>query len=540
MTRFASLLVAVASFVVLTTNAAPVDRPWGDTFLPVSPAPASRLLVVNLHGLRADERVALTCLQGLTSRAQPTLWLLRNQHDRELLEWHKTKGHIAGYDEVTNWPSLFQRFRSVSKGAVIFDDKLDRGDLIAVNVAACEDLIVATPALAEKLALPVKVDLRGRFASYAEGLRWLWSAYKNRLNHHLCDFRQPELLAHGTFDYSLQWRAPMFWITGKKDKTKSAAETALVAEILSEMSPNGVCVGFPAGTGGDGDGIGEPEGVELLSRYGLSLVCNNHMANGSVLSGVRVEKFAQPNQPPAPTLERDKIYIALVMSDGDNQILWPGFYRRYFEHPAFGKFPLAFGMGPAIRELQPGVAQWYFEHVAATTEFICDVSGAGYMQPDKFAAARADRGRVVAGSLDWTARLMRPLGMRSIRTVGGGDESVARYAAALPFCHSVFADMGRYSGRSGITNLTYSLPDGMPVFRAVTSWRHGKDGFLPEVREQVGATRPAFVNGFVHCWTFGMDDLARIYEQRDADMVFVTPTQLAALYQQARKNGWTK
>ena len=38
--------------------------------------------------------------------------------------------------------------------------------------------------------------------------------------------------------------------------------------------------------------------------------------------------------------------------------------------------------------------------------------------------------------------------------------------------------MGRFSGRSGITNLTYALPGGLPVFRAVTSWRYGKAGFL--------------------------------------------------------------
>jgi len=95
--------------------------------------------------------------------------------------------------------------------------------------------------------------------------------------------------------------------------------------------------------------------------------------------------------------------------------------------------------------------------------------------------------------------------------------------------------MGRYSGHSGIDNLTYSLPSGMPVFRSATSWRYGKPGFLREVREQVGTRRPAFVNGFVHCWTFTMDDLARIYDERDADMVFVTPAQLASLYREAHE-----
>ncbi|MEN6337316.1 MAG: hypothetical protein ABFE01_23930, partial [Phycisphaerales bacterium] len=326
-------------------------------------------------------------------------------------------------------------------------------------------------------------------------------------------------------------------LAGSKEEDKPGAnreaEERVIARILQEMPINGVCLGFPGM--GEGEGPGEPPGVELLSRYGKSLVCTNHCGNYSFWSSISIDRFEQPKAPPPPPLERDKIYVALNLSDGDNQILWPSFYRRYFEHAAFGRFPLAFGMGPAIRELQPGIAQWYFEHATPATEFLADVSGAGYMQPDHFGAAYDDRDRVWAAFLDSTRRLMEPLGMRTIRTVGGGDAALERYATALPFCHSLLADMGRYSGREGIANLTYTLPQGMPVFRAVTSWRYGKEGFLREIREQVGAQRPAFVNGFVHCWTFTMDDLAKIYADRDPDMVFVTPSQLAALYRMAQE-----
>ena len=511
------------------------SRNWRDTFLPKSKPPAREVLSASLAGLKTDERIAVTCLQGLLAREQPRLWLVRNHDDPFWMGWHRAKGHVERFETVADWTALFDTFRDAMKGAVIPDEKLFRGDLLAVNVAACEDLIVASPQLAERLHLPVKLDLRGRFPTYAEGLQWLWANYKDRFNPHLCDFRHPGLLPHGTFDYGYQWRALMFWVAGPKEDDKPGvdrlAEHRLVAKILSEMPVNGVCVGFPAM--GEGEGMGEPPGVELLSRYGKSLVCNNHGGNYSITSGVRIDRLEPPKALPPPALQRDKVYIALALSDGDNQILWPAFFRRYFEHPAFGKFPLAFGMGPAIRELQPGLAQWYFEHATPATEFFADVSGAGYMQPDHFAEAYVDRVPAWTGYLTWTRRLMEPLGQRTIRTVGGSDANVARYADALPFCHSIFADMGRYSGRSGIADLTYSLPTGMPVFRAVTSWRYGKEGFLREIREQVGSQRPAFVNGFVHCWTFAMDDLARIYEQRDADMVFVTPSQLAQLYREA-------
>ena len=68
-----------------------MPRNWGDTFLPKSKPPAREVLSVPLAGLKTDERIALTCLQGL------------------------------------------------------------------LDVAACEDLIVASPQLAERLGLPVKL-----------------------------------------------------------------------------------------------------------------------------------------------------------------------------------------------------------------------------------------------------------------------------------------------------------------------------------------------------------------------------------------------
>ncbi|MCE9631550.1 MAG: hypothetical protein K8S94_12655 [Planctomycetia bacterium] len=517
-----------------------IDRPrnWGDSFVPKSKPPARTMLAVALAGLSADERIAVTCLQALVAREQPRIFLIRHEpEDRFWMDWHVAKGHVDRFELVAEWPTLFALHRGVIKGVVVPDPELFRGDLIALNVAACDDLIVASPELATKLELPIVHDLRGRFGTYAEGLEWLWTTYRDRLNPHLCDFRSPRLLPFATFDHAFQWRGLMFWLAGTKEDDKPGvdrpAEERVMARILAEMPINGVCFGFPGM--GEGEGPGEPPGVALLSRYGKSLVCTNHCGNYSFWSGVAIDQLDQSQQPPAPTLERDKIYIALNVSDGDNQILWPSFYRRYFEHPAFGTFPLAFGMGPAIRELQPAIAQWYYEHAKPTTEFFADVSGAGYMQPDHFGEAFADRDRVWTAFFDATSRLMKPLGMRTIRTVEGNDDSLQRYATALPFCHSLFADMGRYSGREGIAKLTYTLPDGMPVFRAVTSWRYGKEGFLREIREQVGEQRPAFVNGFVHCWTFAMDDLVKIHADRDPDMIFVTPSQLAALYHTAQE-----
>ncbi len=521
---------------------APAPRPWGNTYLPKSKPPAKKLLAVDVAPLQPEERTAVVCLQGLTSREQPRIWLLSEALDRTWLDWHKEKGHITGYEVVTNWPSLFQQFSNAWRGAIIADTNLYCGGLLALDVAACEDLIIATPELAGKLHLPVKLDLRGRFKTYADGMRWVWANYKDRLNHHLCDYMYPVRLGQCSCAYDYQWKSVAFWITGRLDGRKPGAdpraEVQVMAQIFAEMEPNIPVLGFPYG--GDDIGIGEGDGVSLASLYAKGLVCSDFLANSCVMSGVSIERLVQPKQAATLPLDKNSIYIALVMSDGDNENTWLSFFKNYFNHSSFGKFPLAFGMGPPIRELMPAVAQWYYEHASPQTEFIADVSGVAYIDPEKYGLAFTNRDRVLDGFLDWTSRTMQLMDMRTVRTVGGGDGVVSRYAQALPFCHSIFADMGRYSGREGIAHLTYSLTNGMPVFRAVTSWRYGKTGFLREVQEQVGTHRPAFVNGFVHCWTFDPGELERIYNKRDQDMVFVTPTQLATLYREARKQGLSK
>ena len=498
--------------------------------------------MVNVERLSSEERIAITCLQGLTSRDQPRIWILRRPEDQNWLDWHKQKGYIDGYTVVTNWPDLFKQFSSVCKGAIIPDPKLYRGNVLAVNIAECEDLIVATPELAQKLALPVKIDLRDRFKSYVEGMRWVWTNYKSRLSRHLCRFMYPWLLSDCTFAYDYQWHSVMFWIVGPVDEVQPGAdrfaERRLMAEIFSEMEPNVAVLGYPYA--GEGVGIGEGDGVALGSRYAKGLVCSDFLGNTCVMSGVRIDRLTQPQQPSPPPLDKNSIYIALVMSDGDNENTWMAFFSQYFYHPSFGKFPLAFGMGPAIRDLMPAVAQWYYEHASPQTEFIADVSGVAYMEPEDYAQAFTDRDRVYAGFLDWTARSMQAMGMRTVRPNGGGDDLLALYAKALPFCHSIFPNTGSYSGPQGINNLTYLLPDGMPVFRTVTSERYGKNGFLREIREQTQSHRPAFVNSCLSCWTFHPDDIARIYAQRDPNMVFVTPAQLATLYRQAKDKGWVK
>ncbi|AQQ70604.1 hypothetical protein SMSP2_00958 [Limihaloglobus sulfuriphilus] len=519
-------------------------RPWGNTFLPKSKKPAEHILAVDIDTLRADERIALACLQGLTSRERPQIWLSLSEENGDFwLDVHKKKGYIDSFEYVKDWKSLFKKFSASFKGGIIPDDKLYRGNIIAANAAACEDFIIVNELIAEELNIDIKMDLRGKFETYAEGMSWVWNNYSDQLSRHLCDVIHESRFQNTAFAYDIQWKALMFWIAGPKDAVLPGAdpiaETQVMERIFAETAPNTAMLGFP--WNGEGVGLGEVGGTSFCGGFGKSLVCTDHLPNLCITSGVVTGPLKQRKQPPAPKLENDKIYISLVCSDGDNQNLWLTYFKNYVEDKHYGDFPFSFGMGPAIYDLQPAVAQWYYENAAPTTEFISDVSGIGYMRPDDYALRFADKTGVYEGFLDWTGKYLKLTDMKTLRTVGGGDESLRTYINHLDFMHSVFADMGRYSGFSGYENLTYTL-DNMPVFRCHTTWDKGPKGFIEDVRQQVGDHRPAFVNAMAHCWTLESISIAKrdFVDQMDEDMVLVTPSQLADLYSQHKQSDAVK
>lgn len=519
------------------------ERSWGGlsdpegTYFPKSPPPARRLLIVDMGPLTDDERLALISLQGLTARRQPRLWLIHAEKDRRVLEWHRELGHIDDYEFVKDWRGLFEKFRSEFKGAIVPDEGLYGGSLLACNVAGCRDLIVASAQLARELRLPIKVDLRERFDTFAKGLQWTWETYRNRLNPHLSMVCAPERVARGALSYDIEFRSFIFWISGREDGdlpgADRLAEVRVVADVLSQCPPNGAVRGFPSAR--KGVGIGEIEGVRLFSNYAKGLVPTTLTGNMCAMSGVRIDRLKAPTPAPAPAFERDKVYIALTMSDGDNLNTWAGYFPDYFEHPAHGEFPIAWGMGPSILDLMPAVAQWRYQHAKPTDEFIVDVSGIAYVNAESYASTYLDRERVRDGFVKWTDRYMKRLGMSSIRVSGGPGSRdnmtplLEAYARSLPSARSFLPDYGRKVAK--YEDAVYRLNGGRPVFRAITLAR--RTDLIDEVRRQVGDTRPAFVNAFVHNWSLRMDGLLEQVRSADDDMVFVTPSQLADLYDQA-------
>ncbi len=503
------------------------------TFLPKDPPPAQHLYVADIEQTPLDQKLLLVSLQGIVNRRRPRIYLISKPQDRFWLQQMQAQGQTSTEISVADPLTLVKTFRAEIQGAVIPDPNVYVTPQVAVDIAGQRDLLIATPALAQTLNLPIKADLRGRFKDDADALHYARTVLLPRSNRYvsIC-LNSP--LDTGATDQVIAAKGTAFWVTGPNAQSEpganQAGELREVTAMLAEMPLNAVVFGYWY-SGSGGMGLDEGPGVQLASQYGKVTVVSDYLTNMSVLSGVQIPQLHQKPPQPAPALDRSKVYVAIAVSDGDNLCTWQNNFRDLFDDPLHGAFPIAWGMGPSLRDAMPTLAAWYYTHAAPDDEFLCDVSGVGYMYPSHWAESLRNRDAAFASFYRWTQSYMDKMDMRSLRLMNVQPDDITRVGALLPISDFLMPDYG-YSGETSYSAITYTLPTGQPVFRAVTGGN--PNNMAGEIRTRIGPTRPAFVNAFIVNWGLHLSTLKAMLADLGPDYVAVTPSQLNTLYRQSQ------
>lgn len=498
-----------------------------ETYQPTSPAIADRLYVADVRHATADERLMLNSLQGIVNRKQPRIYLIFRDNDLFWLDQLQKQGHTGEPIKVADPLSLVRTFRGEIEGAVVTDPKVYVSPHVAVAIAGLHDQVIASAKLAKKLRLPIKTDLRGKFKDDAGAYRYIRTELLPHLNPYIAISLDAPLDA-GSLDQIIAARGMALWITGPKEQDQpganEAAELEEVKAIFAKLPLNSVMRGFWYNRG-DGYGIDEGPGVSLASRFGKVTVVSDYISNFSVHAGAKIpalkQKFA-----PAPEFDPTKIYVAFAVSDGDNLCTWQNNFYDYFTDPLHGTFPIAWGMGPTLLDVAPDMAKWFYDNATPNDEFICDVSGVGYISPPDWAKALKDREGAFASFYDWTQQYMTKLDMKTLRLMYVNEDDIARVGKLMPGVKFLFPDYGYTSPR-----MTYDLPTGQAVFRTATGGP--ATSLTEEIRAHVGKARPAFVNAFVINWGMHLSDIKKTIDDLGPEYVPVTPSQLYSLYRQA-------
>ncbi len=503
--------------------------------------PADTLLVADIRPLSTDWQMMLLCLQGLVNRERPRLYVLFNETDEHWLNWMRQRGWVKRVERVNDATTLVQRFRSAFRGLVVTDPTVPATRNVATMLAGTRGLLPVSPRLARQLRLPVVEDLRGRWKRNVDAYRWAFETLWNEMNHHMVACSYPDHLA--LRDYLVANKIFIFWVSGAIDGARPYsdpdAEARLAEQILAKMPPNTCVLSYP--WAGKDVGMGEGPGVTLFAEFGKYLVGTINCSNLTVHSGIDLPELRQKPAPPAPPLRDDKVYITLIMSDGDNlPVLTIHNFPQLWRDPQRGSLPIGWTISPAARLLIPDVVDYYYTTSSPNDCWLTAVSGLGYTYPDHFGKRYRpeERERVYTDFLHLTNEAMGPMDLHMAWIMGITDpRKIDQYLQEVPRVQALFPDYGKRVTR--YEDASYLGARNVPVFHAVMGWRDPATReeqlafWEQQVREMTPRQRPAFLHVFIWNWGADIPMLKELLDRLGDDYVPVRPDHLAELYRQA-------
>ena len=464
---------------------------------------ATPIRPLDLQGLSTDEKVATYALAGLLNRSQPQVFLRGGKEIRWsslMLEPEKPK-HGENWDpatkstlrqrfgetactedlwieyftatgrfrfEKTTLPELLKASPSV-KGWILYDNLRD-DCCPAATLAGLEDAIPVTASLRSRLEaqgvkLPVAFDYTAVRADFGtntsrrlQGHRWAIEKLLPRCARTgvVSRDRTYGLDAHDTvvdIDQAVQKRWFVYDLdhTAKTNRIKSTDQDPPDKELIDRILAHPESFGPVFGWGRPN----EEAFARSVGRNRQVVICSGVLNNSffAALPATRtVWKQKHPSLTPAQVKPEPKIYVALMVNEGDSvkeAISLQG--MGGWTQPQRGTVPINWGMDPLLCGTHPGLMDYYYDTMTTNDYFFAAPSGWGYIHPAYLPkefllpyAAKVRAGGATAdlhyvdiwwaGSIDRQA-FLRAAGMSGM-TEWSGEQSVRYAEGGVPIVRS--------------------------------------------------------------------------------------------------------
>ena len=157
---------------------------------------------------------------------------------------------------------------------------------------------------------------------------------------------------------------------------------------------------------------------------------------------------------PAKPVLQNKIYVAFILSDGDNLQYLEHLMRKLWANPDRGAVPMGWTVSPAMLDAMPGALNYYWQTTTSNDNLISGPSGYGYTYPNTWTDEKLLK-QFVAKTEDYNKRA----GLRVItiwNTITGGiSPNVGEIYAGQ--ARSLLGLTGQNTG-GGLTIYNGSLP----------------------------------------------------------------------------------
>ncbi len=146
--------------------------------------------------------------------------------------------------------------------------------------------------------------------------------------------------------------------------------------------------------------------TEKVSEAGLYVVASDHCYNNSLLCSMKIDAPVLENVTEKITADKNRHYIALVCSDGDNVQWIQNGYKLYFDKLRdFDDFKVSWTFSPSLRSFSEIDYSLVTAAAGKNNTFVGGVSGLGYINPSKMS------NEALEAFTDKTAKAMYESGM---------------------------------------------------------------------------------------------------------------------------------
>lgn len=401
------LNIAAALFLILQllSISAVAQIMWpSDQILPSFPATAQTQDLFYLSNSPKELRYLFSSLKGIVNMTKPRMFVYDGDAAAEgPYTWLQSLG-LNWVEYSDNW-QLITKYRSEIEGLIVYDPAQPHTVNLATMLAHDKKALIASPTLLAKLSaapynLPVLLDLRNQFTSKLDVYQTLFDTYWPNIDHRLLIGLSPEYHQGSLREYATALGTAVIWLD-----PEIASERTLLKSFLGSM---------PAGSNYLGWWPAEGPGVEITSNYGITTIASDYVANLTVHSGMPRTINSKPI-PPKPALQ-NKIYVAFIISDGDNLQYVEHLMRKFWNNPDRGSVPIGWTISPAMVDAMPGALNYYYQTSTSNDNLISGPSGYGYTYPNHWPSQTALNNFVTK-----TEEYNRRAGIR-VTTIWNGSE----------------------------------------------------------------------------------------------------------------------
>ncbi|MDR1809162.1 MAG: T9SS type A sorting domain-containing protein [Prevotella sp.] len=348
--------------------AAQITWPTGQ-LLPTFPASAQTQDHIYLNNNTDAEMFLFSSLKGLINRTQPRIFSYEGDNAAEgAFTWLNSVG--VSYVTTTPWEAL-RKYKAEISGLIVYDTAQMHTTNLAARLATDYNALVASPELLSRLTaspynFPVLLDLRGQFTSKLQVYQHVFDNYWENTDKRILIGLSPEFHKGSLREYAVAIGAAVVWLD-----PKNSSESTLLNKFLASM---------PAGANYMGWWPEEQPGVERVSYYGFTTIASDYSTNLTFHSGLPRRIDPRP-MPPKPVLQ-NKIYVAFILSDGDNLQYVEHLMRKLWNNSDRGRVPIGWTVSPAMVDAMPGALNYYHQSATDNDNLISGPSGYGYTYPN--------------------------------------------------------------------------------------------------------------------------------------------------------------